>query len=170
MLIIGLTAEDCSVGDLDGLINRPGKITVTNTGTEPAVVALLAPDAKSYPTIPGGGSSGITTNVGGRYELRVVMSGEALIEYRARLTQLRREVEQQIGGTPSTAQKIKLFTDLAAIKAALIQLSEGSGGSAAGCTGSIKLKTESDESVQASVQWVPASSGGGFWDITCGSN
>ena len=167
LLFIGIAFVSLSAGEceLDGLINKSGSIVVTNTGTEPAVVAIIAPDVKSYPTLAGGASTTISTTTGGRYEVRVVMTPENAQRYRADLATLRGRVERLIDGSLSTEEKTRLFIQLAGIKAAITALEQAN---AAGCGGSIELNEESAENVNATVQWV-SQSGAGFWDVTCGS-
>jgi hypothetical protein len=160
-----LSAESCDF-ELGGLINQPATITVTNTSTsETAVIAILADDVKSYPTLAPGQSATVKTNVGGRYEVRVVMTPENATEYRAQLTSLRRLVEKQIDGSADSTDKVKLFTDLAGIKTAIKALEAAN---AAGCTGTIKLGADDETQVAATVAW-QTTSGAGFWDIACGS-
>lgn len=167
MLLVALTAEECSMGDLGGLVNKPGTITVTNSGNaESAVIAIISDDVKSYPTLGPGQSASVETNVGGTYQVRVVMTPENAAAYRAELQSLRALVEKQIDGTANAADKTKLFIDLAGVKAAIRALESQN---AAGCSGSIRLSTESKATVSATVSW-SATSGGGFWDATCGSN
>lgn len=167
MLLTSLTAEECSLGDLDGMINKPGTITVINTSADQvAVIAILANDVKSYPTLGPGGSASVTTNVGGQYEMRVVMTPEQTLEYRAELQSLRALVEKAVDGTADPAAKTRLFVDLAGVKAALRALETQN---AAGCSGKIRLSTETAEKVQATVTW-SRTSGSGFWDVSCGSN
>lgn len=166
MLVMGLTAEECDLGDLDGLVNKPGTITVTNAGTESAVIAIIAADVKSYPTLGPGQSASVETNVGGGYDVRVVMTPENAASYRAELQSLRSLVEKQIDGTANAADKTKLFIDLAGVKAAIRALESQN---AAGCSGRIRLTTESKVSVNATVSW-STTSGSGFWEATCGSN
>jgi hypothetical protein len=161
-----LSAGDCEIGDLGEILDKPGAIVVTNGGTEPAVVAILADDVKSYPTIPGGGTASVTTNVGGAYTVNVVMSAENALEYRAELTQLRRTVEKLIDGSLSSDEKIYLFTSLAGIKSAISRFEQGQG---AGCSGRIKLNRDNAETVNTIVTF-RSQSGSGFWDIACGSN
>lgn len=168
MLFIGiafvsLSAGECELGDL---INQPGTIVVTNVGTEPAVVAIIAADVKSYPTLAGGDSATVSTTTGGRYEVRVVMTPENAQRYREELAALRRRVEQLVDGSLSTAEKTQLFSQLAGIKAAINALEQAN---AAGCGGRIELNQASAEKVNATVRWV-SQSGSGFWDATCGSN
>jgi hypothetical protein len=166
MLVVAFTAEECAM-DLEGIINQPGTITVANAGgAESAVIAILADDVRSYPTLGPGGSATVKTNVGGRYEVRVVMTPENATQYRAELQSLRRLVEKAVDGTADPAEKTKLFVDLAGIKAAIRALESGGG---AGCTGQLQLSTEQTTQVSATVSWTPTS-GGGFWDVTCGSS
>jgi hypothetical protein len=167
MLVTALTAEQCDVGEFGDLINRPATITVINTSaTESAVVAIIADDAKSYPTLAPGQSATVKTNVGGRYEVRVVMTPENAAAYRSNLTTLRNLVEKQIDAATNAGEKTKLFIDLAGIKAAIAALSSAN---AAGCAGRVTLSTDSESSVSATLGWSPTT-GGGFWDATCGSN
>lgn len=166
MLLTALTAEECNMGDFGDLVNRPGTITVTNTGTESAVVAILADDAKSYPTLAAGQSVTVKTNVGGTYQVRVVMTPENAAAYRSNLSTLRNLVEKQIDATTNVSEKTKLFVDLAGIKASITSMSIAN---AAGCSGRIALNTEDSTSVSATVTWSPTT-GGGFWDASCGSS
>ena len=161
-----LSAGDCEMSGLGDLINKPGSIVVTNTGTEPAVVAIIADDVKSYPTLASGASATVATNVGGRYSVSVTMTPEQLLEYRSDLLALRRTVEKLVDGTATNEEKVYAFTSLAGIKAALAQLNSGQGAS---CGGNITLSQEKAVSVSVAVQWIPQS-GAGFWDLTCGSS
>jgi hypothetical protein len=162
-----LSAGDCEIGDLGALLNKPGRIVVSNAGTVPAVVTIVAPDVKSYPTLAGGASASVQTNVGGTYDVRVVMTPENASAYRAKLTELRGNVERLISGSLSPVEKTRLFLDLAGIKAAILAFENS--GNAAGCSGQIKLGQDEQASVNATVTWVETS-GGGFWDSTCSSN
>lgn len=167
MLLTALTAEECDLGDLGTMVNRPGTITVTNVSADQtAVIAILADDVKSYPTLDSGGSATIQTNVGGTYQVRVVMTPENAAEYRAELVSLRRLVEMRLDGTADPVAKTRLFLDLAGIKAAIQALENER---AAGCSGRITLSTDEAAGVMATVNW-SATSGSGFWDATCGSN
>jgi hypothetical protein len=94
------------------------------------------------------------------------MTPENAAAYRAELRSLRQLVEKQLDGTTNTAEKTRLFVELAGINAAIQALESGN---AAGCSGSIRLNTDNAESVSATVRW-STTSGGGFWDATCGSN
>ncbi|HWH24031.1 MAG TPA: hypothetical protein VNW68_03950, partial [Candidatus Limnocylindria bacterium] len=123
-------------------------------------------DVKSYPTLAAGQLASIQTNVGGRYEVRVVMTPENTQRYRDNLATLRSLVEREIDGSASAAERIRLFLDLVGIKAAIRALESSN---AAGCSGRIKLAADEDTDVIATVNWV-ATSGAGFWDATCGSN
>jgi hypothetical protein len=161
-----LSAGDCQIGDLGSFLNKPGEISVTNVGNDPAVVAIIGPDVKSYPTLAGGATATVETNVGGTYQVRVVMSPENAQAYRDRLGELRRKVEQLIAGSLSPVEKTRLFLDLSGIKAAITAF-ENSGG--AGCSGTIKLDQDEEATVVATVNFVDTS-GEGFWDATCGSN
>jgi hypothetical protein len=171
MLVFGvlafvlLSAGDCEFSSLGDILNKPGTIVVTNTGTEPAIVAIVADDVKSYPTLAGGASASAPTNVGGRYTISVTMTAQQVIEYRSELQALRRTVETLVDGSISSQDKVYLFTKLAGIKAALAQLNSGTGAS---CSGNITINQEKEVSVNASVTWI-TQSGSGFWDVTCGS-
>jgi hypothetical protein len=159
-----LVAGDCEI-DLE-LLNKPGTVTVTNTGTEVAVLAIVADDVKSYPTLPGGASASVETNVGGDYQVRVVMTPENTEAYRQHLVAMRRLVEKQIDGSASPVDKTRLFLDLAGIKAAIQALEQTN---AAGCSGRIKTSVEEATSVTAVVNWVPQGDAG-FWEVNCSSN
>jgi hypothetical protein len=161
-----LTAGECEIGDIGSLLDKPGTISVTNTGTEVAVVAILAEDVKSYPTLASGSTASVDTNVGGPYDVRVVMTPENAQRYRENLDSLKQLVQKQVDGTASTQEKTRLFSDLAGINAAIRALEQAN---AAGCSGDITLSQEETVSVTAAVRWVPQS-GAGFWDIICGSN
>jgi hypothetical protein len=162
-----LSAGDCDIGSLSGLINKPGSIRVTNTGaTETAVVAIIAPDVKSYPTLGPGASATAETNIGGAYQVLVVMTPENRDAYRQSLLDLRRSVERLVDGSASSEERILLFTKLAGIKAS-IQALENS--NAASCSGRIELSQDEAASVTATVTWV-AQGDSGFWDLTCGSS
>lgn len=166
MVLVAFTAQDCDV-EIGNIVNRPGTITVTNIGADQvAVVAVIVGDAKSYPSLGPGSSASVTTNVGGSYEVRVVMTPENASAYRADLQSLRRLVEQRLDGTADAGDKTRLFVDLAGIKAAIRALENEN---AAGCSGRITLSTERKETVTATVAW-STTSGSGFWDITCGSS
>jgi hypothetical protein len=167
VLAVTLTAEECGMGDFGGMLNQPGTITVTNaSGNETAVVAIIADDVTSYPTLASGQSASVQTNVGGKYEVRVVMTPENAAEYRAELTALRKLVEQSLAGSTDTVEKTRLFLDLAGIKAAIQGLETQRG---AGCAGRIELSTEEAAAVSASVTW-SSTSGSGYWDVICGSS
>ncbi len=162
-----LSAGECDITGLGGLINKPGSIRVTNTGaTETAVVAIIASDVKSYPTLAAGASAAAETNVGGSYQVLVVMTPENRDAYRQNLLELRSQVETLIAGTSSPVDKTRLFVDLAGIKAS-IQALENS--NAASCSGNITLSQDEAASVSATVTWV-AQGDSGFWDLTCGSS
>lgn len=161
-----LSAGECSIGDLGSLLDEPGQITVTNTGSEPAVLAIVADDVKSYPTLAGGASASVQTNTGGRYEVRVLMTPEGALEYRAELLALRSSVQTLIGGSTDPAEKTRAYAALAGIKAAIQRLDSGSGAS---CSGNIQLEADEQARVSASVAWL-AQSGSGFWDLSCGSS
>jgi hypothetical protein len=161
-----LTAGECSIGDLGDILDEPGTINVTNVGSEIAVIAILTDDVKSYPTLAGGSSASVKTNVGGAYQVRVVMTPESTAAYRENLTSLRQLVEKQLARTATSAERVQLFIDLAGIKASIQALENQN---AAGCSGRIKLEADTKTSVTATVSWM-ASSGAGFWDTTCGSS
>lgn len=161
-----LAGGECNIGDLGNILDVPGTITVTNIGTEPAVIAILADDVKSYPTLASGSSATVQTNVGGAYRLSVVMTPENAATYRANLLSLRQLVERAIAGSSDPVEKTRLFLDLSGIKIAIQSLSNAN---AAGCSGRIKLDADEQTEVVATVNWV-TSTGTGFWDLTCGSN
>lgn len=160
-----LSAGECNIGDLGAILDKPGRIVVTNVGIHPAVVAIIAADVKSYPTLVGGATASAQTNVGGSYEVRVVMTPENAQRYHDDLVALRRSVEKLIDGSVSSEEKTGLFVKLAGIKAAITAL-ETSG--AGGCSGRIELNQDNAETVNATVGWVDQG-GSGFWDLTCGS-
>ena len=161
-----LSAGECSIGDLGEILDEPGRIAVSNSGTVPAVIAIIADDVKSYPTLAGGSSTSVQTNVGGRYQVIVIMTPEQQIEYKAQLVELRRTVEALIDGTATSAEKTHAFVTLAGIKVALRNFEAGAAGS---CSGNIKLDKDQAVTVNATVAWVDQS-GSGFWDLTCGSS
>ena len=162
-----VSAGECEFGDLGSIVGQPATITVTNlSASEPAVLAIIAGDVKSYPTLAAGASSTVRTYVGGTYQVQVVMTPENAATYRQSLMDLRRLVEQQIAGSTSSAEKTKLFADLAGLKAAIQALEQSS---AAACSGAVTLKNDAEATVSATVTWTPQS-GAGFWDATCGSD
>lgn len=161
-----LSGGECEIGSLGEILDRPGSIVVTNVGIHPAVVAIIAPDVKSYPTLAGGATASVQTNVGGSYQVRVVMAPENAQRYHDDLLALRRSVEKLIDGSLSTAEKTGLFIKLAGIKAAIAAL-ETSG--AGGCSGRIELNQDNAQTVNATVGWVDQGASG-FWDTSCGSN
>jgi hypothetical protein len=161
-----LSAGDCDISGLGSLINKPGSIRVTNVGaTETAVVAIIADDVKSYPTLAPGGAASVETNVGGAYQVIVVMTPENQAAYRQSLLDLRTGVEKLIGGAASSAEKTELFIKLAGIKASIQALENTN---AASCSGNIEIKQDEAVSVSATVSWV-AQGDSGFWDLTCRS-
>ena len=160
------SAGDCEFSSLGGILDKPGQIVVTNIGTETAVVAILADDVKSYPTLAGGATASAQTNVGGPYQVRVVMTPENTERYRQDLRSLRQIVEKFIDGAASPEEKTQLFSRLAGINAAIADLEQGNAG---GCSAEIKLNQDNAETVNATVSWV-RQSGAGFWDTTCGGN
>ena len=162
-----LSAGDCEISGLGDLINEPGKITVTNVGaTESAVVAIIAPDVKSYPTVAPGGSASVETNVGGSYQVIVVMTPENRDAYRQSLLDLRASVERLINGSATSDEKVLLFTKLAGIKASIQALENTN---AASCSGNIEIKQDEAVTVSATISWV-AQGDSGFWDLTCGTS
>jgi hypothetical protein len=161
-----LSAGDCDFSSLGDILDEPGQIVVSNTGTEVAIVAISAEDVKSYPTIAGGGTGSAQTNVGGAYTVSVTMTQQQTLEYRDDLLNLRRTVERLVDGSATSEEKVYAFTKLAGIKAALAQLNSGSGAS---CSGNIKLKPDDAVTVNATVEWV-TQSGTGFWNLNCGSS
>jgi hypothetical protein len=160
-----LSAGECQPGDLGVEFDLPGTVVVTNVGRETAVVAITADDARSHPTLPGGGSASVSTNVGGRYEVRVLMTPENARRYHADLLALRKTVTDLVATAPTAAEKTRFFVALAGIKSQLLTM--GAGG-AAGCTGTIELGPDANAQVNATVAWV-SEGDGGFWDATCGS-
>jgi hypothetical protein len=166
VLFVIVSGGECGLSDLGELLDEPGRITVTNTGLESAVVAITADDLKSYPTLAAGASASVLTNVGGQYEVSVVMTPENAQRYREDLLALRNSVEKLIDGSLTSQEKVELFTNLAGINAAIQALEQSN---AAGCSGKIKLNQDRSEAVNATVSWVPQG-GAGFWDSTCGSN
>ena len=166
--LVGLSATVALAAGCGGfLFTKPGRITVTNTSnTETAVIAVLGDDFKSYPTLGSGGSASITTEVGGAYEVVVIMSTVDAQVYRNTLQTLKQNVTKVVDGTASNDEKILFFTYLAGINAAISQ-SEAAGG--ASCTGRIKVSEGEAASVSAQVVWT-STLGSGFWSLTCGSN
>ena len=161
-----LSAGECELSSLGDILDKPGNIVVTNAGTEIAVVAIIADDVKSYPTLAGGATASAETNVGGQYQVRVVMTPENTQRYREDLVSLKQIVSKLVDGTLTTQEKTRLFSQLAGINAAIAALEQAN---AAGCSGVISLNQDNAETVNANVRWVPQS-GAGFWDATCGSN
>lgn len=161
-----LSAGECEITGLGDILDKPGRIVVSNVGTDVAVVAIIGPDVKSYPTLAGGATASAETNVGGQYEVRVVMTPENTQQYRDDLLALKRDVTKLVDGTLTAAEKTTLFSRLAGIKAAIAALEQAN---AAGCSGNIEINQDKTEIVNATVAFVRAS-GGGFWDATCGSN
>jgi hypothetical protein len=161
-----LSGGECEISSLGEILDKPGRIVVTNAGSEVAVVAILGPDVKSYPTLASGATASAETNVGGQYQVIVIMTAEQMLEYRDDLANLKRTVEKLVDGSLSTEEKTYLFTKLAGINAALAALQQGS---AASCSGRIELDRDNAEIVNSTVSWV-TQSGTGFWEMTCGSN
>ena len=161
-----VSGGECELSEIGDIPQEPGTIAVWNAGdTEVAVVAILADDVKSYPTLAPGSTAAVKTNVGGAYQVRVVMTPENVQAYRENLNALKQLVQKQIDGSATSAEKARLFTDLAGINAAIRALEQAN---AAGCSGTIKLKEDQAVSVTASVRWV-AQGGAGFWDTNCPS-
>jgi len=161
-----LSAGDCDITGLGDVLDKPGRIVVTNVGFHPAVVAIIATDVKSYPTLAGGATASVQTNVGGSYQVRVVMDPQNAQRYHDELVALRSSVEKLIGGSSSSAEKTALFIKLAGIKAAIASLETSGLG---GCSGTIELNQDNAQTVNVSVGWVDQGASG-FWDVTCGSN
>jgi hypothetical protein len=160
-----LSAGECEFSSLGDILDKPGRIVVSNVGTETAVVAIIANDVKSYPTLAGGATASVETNVGGAYQVRVVMTPENTQRYREDLVSLKQIVQQFVDGAASTDEKTRLFAKLAGINAAIAALEQTN---AAGCSGNIEINQDNPEIVNATVTWV-RQSGAGFWDTTCGS-
>lgn len=160
-LVVGLA------GACEGfLFNKSGAITVSNlSSTETAVLAIIADDVKSYPTLGPGATAVVTTAVGGDYQVVVVMSAVDAQTYRNNLQTLKQNVSKVIDGTASTDEKVLYFTYLAQINSAIAQASTTGG---AGCSGSIELNDESAEGVLVTVNWIPTL-GSGSWQVSCGS-
>lgn len=166
MAFVLLSAGECDISDLGDFLARPGTITVLNTGdTETAVVAILADDVKSYRVLAPDSAVAVKTNVGGSYQVRVVMTPESTQIYRQNLASLKQLVQKQVDGTATTQEKIRLFSDLAGINAAIAALEQAN---AAGCSGTITLSADEPVSVKAAVRWVPQGVAG-FWDANCPS-
>ena len=147
--------------------NEQGTITVRNLSTtETAVLAILADDVKSYPTLPAGGTAVVTTSVGGMYTVEVIMSTIDAQTYRSNLQTLRSNVMKVVDGTASNDEKVLFFTYLAGINQAIAQANSGGGTS---CDGKINLSETKAASVSAQVSWV-TTLGGGFWSLACSSN
>jgi hypothetical protein len=160
------SAGECEFSKVGDFLDKPGQIVVTNVGSDPAVVAIIGPDVKSYPTLAGGATASAETNVGGQYQVRVVMTPENAQRYRDDLIALKRDVQKLVDGSLTTSEKTTLFSRLAGINAAIAALEQAN---AAGCSGNITLNHDNTETVNATVNFVRAA-GGGFWDTTCGSN
>src|SRR5688572_12818247 len=110
LMALALVAQDCDFGDLGGLVAKPRTVTVTNVSdSQIAVVAIIADDVKSYPTLAAGAAASVRTNVGGSYEVRVVMTPENAATYRAELRDLRTLVERQVDRTTDPTVKTQLF-------------------------------------------------------------
>lgn len=166
--LVGLAGAVVLAAGCEGfLFNKPGTITVTNTSTtETAVIAVLGDDFKSYPTLGPGASAKVTTEVGGAYQVIVIMSAVDAQDYRNNLQTLKQNVTKVVDGTASNDEKILFFTYLAGINAAISQ-SQAAGG--ASCTGRIKVSEDATASVAAQVSWT-STLGSGFWSLACGSN
>ncbi len=165
--IAGLAAVVVAAAACEGFaFNSPGKITVTNTSTtETAVIAILGDDVKSYPTLGPGRSAEATTEVGGDYQVVVIMSAIDAQTYRANLQTLKQNVTKVIDGTASNDEKVLFFSYLAQINTAIAQANNAGGAS---CTGRIELKEDAAVSVSVAVAWT-STLGSGFWSLTCGS-
>ena len=165
---LGLAAIVVVAAACEGLVfNTPGTITVRNlSNTETAVIAVLADDVKSYPTLGPNRNAVITTETGGAYQVIVVMTGVDMQNYRSNLQLLKHNAQVVIDGTASNDEKVLFFTYLAQINAAIAQSQNGGGAS---CTGTIKLSEDEAASVSAQVTWV-TTLGGGFWSLACSSN
>jgi hypothetical protein len=146
--------------------NEPGQITVRNiSDSETAVLAVIADDVKSYPTLVAGANANVVTSVGGSYTVTVIMSGIDAQTYRSNLQTLRSNVLKVVDGTASSDEKVRFFTYLAEINQAIAQVQNGG----ASCTGKINLSEDKPASVSAQVAWV-RSLGSGFWSLPCSSN
>jgi hypothetical protein len=167
LFVIGVAFVAVLAAACEGFsFNEPGSITVRNlSNTETAVLAVMAPDVKSYPTLAAGRNAVVTTSVGGTYTVTVVMSGIDLQTYRANLRDLRSNVQKVVDGSASNDEKVRFFSYLAGINAALAQAQAGG----ASCSGKINLAEDANASVSAQVNWV-TTLGGGFWELACSSN
>jgi hypothetical protein len=165
---LGLAAVVALVSACEGFaFNTPGTITVRNLSqTETVVLAVLADDVKSYPTLAPGANALITTEIGGTYTVTVVMSAVDVQDYQTNLRTLKSNVQKVVDGTASNDEKVLFFTYLAGINAAIAQ-SHATGG--ASCSGKINLSEDESSSVAAQVFWQPTL-GSGFWSLACSSN
>ena len=160
VLVVGAACEGFDI------TTHQATITVTNTSaTETAVIAILGDDVHSYPTLGTGKSAIVKTNVGGHYEVRVVMTPQQVQDYRTSLQILKSNTSKVLDGTATTEDMTAWFARLAGVNAALAALNTGG---AAGCTGTVDLKA-SDPSVLANVTWTDQL-GSGFWAASCGSS
>jgi hypothetical protein len=166
--VIGLALVVALAGACEGLLfNKSGTITVRNlSSTETAVLAIIADDVKSYPTLGPNHNAVATTALGGTYQVIVVMSTIDAQNYRNNLQTLKQNVQKVVDGTASNDEKVLFFTYLAQINNAIAQAQNAGGAS---CSGKIKLNENSAASVSVSVNWV-TTLGSGSWQLGCGSN
>jgi len=149
------------------LLNQAGAITVRNlSNTETAVLAVRGDDFKSYPTLGPNHNAVISTEVGGAYQVLVVMSAIDAQTYRNNLQLLKQNVTTVVDGTASNDEKVLFFSYLAQINSALAQTYDSGGAS---CTGQIELNEDTSASVSVTINWT-STLGSGFWSLTCGSN
>lgn len=120
----GSSAAECDLRSLGEILDKPGQIVVTNAGDQVAVVAIIADDVKSYPTLAGGATSSAETTVGGRYQVRAVMTPENAQRYRDDLLSLIQIVSKLVDGSLMTEEKTRLFSQLAGINAAIAALEQ----------------------------------------------
>jgi hypothetical protein len=159
-VVIGLVSA-CD----DFLLNEPGTITIRNfSNTETAVIAVIADDVKSYPTLGPNRNAVITTATGGNYQVLVVMSSIDAQNYRNNLEVLRQNVMKIVDGTASNDEKVRFFGHLAEINSAIAQAQPFG----ASCSGKINLSEDQAEGVSVEVNWIPTL-GSGSWSLACGS-
>ena len=168
LVVLGLALVVALVSACEGFtFNESGTITVRNlSGSETAVIAVLADDVKSYPTLGPNHNAVVTTAVGGQYQVFVVMSAIDAQNYRNNLQTLKANVQKIVDGTASNDEKVLFFSYLAQINNAIAQ-AQGPGG--ASCTGTVKLNEKTAASVSVSVNWL-STLGSGSWQLGCGSN
>lgn len=168
IVVVGLAATLALVAACEGFsFNEPGQITVRNiSNTETAVLAIIADDVKSYPTLVAGANANVFTTVGGNYTVIVVMSAVDAQDYRNNLKTLKANVTKVVDGTASNDEKVLFFTYLAQINAAINQTHTSGGAS---CSGKITLNEDKAANVSAQVAWV-VTLGSGFWSLACSSN